>query len=215
MSDKDIIQRIIERPEYQKYLTLGRPETDQSESYFNDFFGSLLRYLYNLLSKAFENTDMDQGLDLVEFMLKSLKDSPFLKTLAIISTIVVCFWIYRHISKIRLSKRGASLPDEPSVNWKELAHMPDAWQDLIKNILNHYLASLRMNLQPHMTLRQCLKILVDNKRDDVFIRELVDFLEKWHFSNWQPDQKVIQSWFVTIKEKSERFQELKLEAVYE
>ena len=102
--------------------------------------------------------------------------------------------------------------EDSSYMWQSLSRVPDAWQNLIKEILDHYLSSINIVLQKDMSLRYCLEVLDNNQRSDSFISELVEFLEKWHFSTWQPDEKIIKSWFKSIQNKADYFKTLKLES---
>ena len=204
MSDKDIIQKIIKSSEYQKYLTLGQAEAGRQESYLEN----LLRAFLEFLSEDILNLDWTEALGIMDPIFQSFGGSLLLHILVIFLVAGLLFKLYRYISKSRFKTSETPQPDETDIAWKELSRMPDRWKDLTKDVLNHYLLPIRMNLQPHTTLRQCLKVLEKHKRDDSFIRELVAFLEKWHFDNWQPDQRVVHNWFIRLKERSEQFQQV-------
>ena len=203
MSDKDIIQKIIESSAFQKYLAPTQAEADRQESGLE----SLLRSFLEFLSENLANLDWTKVAGIMESIFQSFGASFLLYILIILLVARLFFKAYGYISKTRFKISKTPQPDETDANWKKLSQMPDRWQELTKNVLDRYLSPICMELQPHTTLRQCLKALEKNKKDDDFIRGLVTFLEKWHFSNWQPDQRVVHNWFIRLKERSEQFQQ--------
>ena len=212
-NDKEIIQRITERPEYRKYLFTNESDfTRHSRSLINqaltqisDFIQNIFRRLLRTGEGPFSNTSW----------LSAILDVPIWETFFFILVLLIAFLIYKNRSKFPFLSKHVKEQPPPPRTWQTLSRVPDAWQELITDILKHYLSSINMSLQRDMSLRYCLGLLKNNQRDDSFINELVEFLEKWHFSTWQPDEKVIESWFRSIQKKANHFKGLKLKIGHE
>ncbi len=208
-NDREIVRKIIERSEYTKYLSKHESElTNFSRSFLERGLKKVSNFLQEILRR---NT----GSLLGHNWLNTVMNFPLWETLLFFLILLLAFLIYKLITKMapKLSSSSQQEKEEPPYLWQSLSRVPDVWQSLIKEILNYYLSSINIVLQKDMSLRYCLELLENNQRNDSFISELVEFLEKWHFSTWQPDEKIIKSWFKSIRDKADYFKTLKLESV--
>ncbi len=199
--DKKIIQNIIDRDEYQKYLyEHDSAIQEKSRSIFTDIKEWFLDALANNLS-----LDPKEGTDFLSFF-NDLAHFPYKTILWILVTFLLIFMgirLYPYLKRLRNNSKNTINPKERVNHSNEIEslNVTDAWKDLINSILNQYLSYMHLSLQPSMTLRQFLNLLRDHKKEDIFIVEFVEFLEKWRFSDWHPDQKTIDNWFEIITKK--------------
>ena len=210
--DQAIIQKIIERSEYTKYLFKNESELTQ---FSRSFFEKSLKNIGNFLREIFSTMLRKNTRSLADTnWLNAIMNFPLWEILLFVFILLLGFLMYKIFRNLgpKLRSSMKQPKEDSSYMWQSLSRVPDAWQNLIKEILDHYLSSINIVLQKDMSLRYCLEVLDNNQRSDSFISELVEFLEKWHFSTWQPDEKIIKSWFKSIQNKADYFKTLKLES---
>ncbi len=207
-NDKEIIQRITERPEYAQYLFKDESElTKFSRSQFQQGLSKILNFIREILADTFNKS----GRSIMNTnWLNNIFNLSVWKTLLFFMILIIGVLFYKLLKRIKIKMKPKIDKVNPYYSWQNFSRMPDVWQDLIREILNYYLSSINIILQQDMSLRYCLVLLENNQRSDSFIRELVEFLEKWHYSTWQPDEKLIKSWFESIRKKSEQCKKIKL-----
>ena len=207
-NDKEIIQRITERPEYAQYLFKKESElTKFSRSQFRQGLNKILNFIREIFTDTFdENSRSIMNTN----WLNNILNLSIWKTVLFFMVLIIGFLLYKLLKRIKIKMKPKIDKINLPYSWQNFSRMPDLWQDLIREILNYYLSSINIILRQEMSLRYCLVLLENNQRSDSFICELVEFLEKWHYSTWQPDEKLIKSWFKSIHKKSEQFKKIKL-----
>ena len=201
ISDKKTIQNIIDRSEYQDFLKEYESLiSKQRESVFD----SIKKYLYQLLQNIFTQNTVP-NVNIINPFLNLFSNPYIFICIIIIILAILTYKMYKnYIHKLKI--KNTQLNTYPNYDFDQV---PDDWKELINNILKYYLTPIQLSLTPSMTLRQVLQTLKDYKKDDTFINEFVEFLERWHFSNWHPSKDIIDKWYqIILAKQNELYQAL-------